>query len=185
MAKMRFSHAWDSSWQMIAYYDPKVGDLAIDQNELRRKMAQLPRASVRDAKSLVQELLQTDIPRFEKDLQEWRAELQSWPDTPLTPRSPETPQMLAGDVVISGERKYAEIKAPVLAIFAVPPSYARYNDTPGMKAEVAEDLAKVDAVKAGIPGARVVCLPYDDHFVFRSNEVDVLREINAFMAGLQ
>jgi len=31
----------------------------------------------------------------------------------------------------------------------------------------------------------VVRLPYADHYVFRSNEADVLREMNAFMDGLE
>jgi len=30
----------------------------------------------------------------------------------------------------------------------------------------------------------VVRLPHADHYVFRSNEADVLREVNAFIAGL-
>jgi len=31
----------------------------------------------------------------------------------------------------------------------------------------------------------VVRIPHADHYVFRSNEADVLKEINAFIAGLK
>jgi len=35
-----------------------------------------------------------------------------------------------------------------------------------------------------VPGARIVELPGADHYVFLSNEADVLREINSFIAHL-
>jgi hypothetical protein len=35
-----------------------------------------------------------------------------------------------------------------------------------------------------VPSARVVRLPHANHYVFRSNEADVLREMNAFFASL-
>ncbi|HTE47375.1 MAG TPA: hypothetical protein VK636_19140 [Gemmatimonadaceae bacterium] len=40
------------------------------------------------------------------------------------------------------------------------------------------------AFERGVPGARVVRLPNADHFVFRSNEADVVREIRAFVDTL-
>jgi len=36
----------------------------------------------------------------------------------------------------------------------------------------------------GYPSARVVRLPNVDHYVFRSNEADVIREMNAFLTKL-
>ena len=38
---------------------------------------------------------------------------------------------------------------------------------------------------AGFPQARVVRLPNADHYVYNSNEADVLREIATFLAGLR
>jgi hypothetical protein len=35
-----------------------------------------------------------------------------------------------------------------------------------------------------VPSARVVRLPHANHYVFFSNEADVLREINAFLGTL-
>jgi hypothetical protein len=48
---------------------------------------------------------------------------------------------------------------------------------------------RVDAIAAafekGVPTARVVILPNANHFVFLSNEADVLREMNAFLGNLR
>jgi non-heme chloroperoxidase len=71
-----------------------------------------------------------------------------------------------------GERKYTRINAPLLAIFAwpsvPPPVY----------------LPQAEAFET-IPGAKVVRLVDADHYIYRSNEADVIREMNAFMDGLQ
>ena len=40
------------------------------------------------------------------------------------------------------------------------------------------------AVKNGVPTAHVVTLPGANHYVFLSNEADVLREMGAFLVGL-
>ncbi len=40
------------------------------------------------------------------------------------------------------------------------------------------------AFERQIPGSRVVRIPNANHYVFISNEGDVLREMNAFIAGL-
>jgi hypothetical protein len=44
--------------------------------------------------------------------------------------------------------------------------------------------AQADAFEKGVPSAHVVRLAHASHFVFRSNETDVLREMNAFISGL-
>jgi hypothetical protein len=42
-----------------------------------------------------------------------------------------------------------------------------------------------NAFQAGVPSAHVVRLAHANHFIFNSNEADVLREINAFTATLR
>jgi alpha-beta hydrolase superfamily lysophospholipase len=44
--------------------------------------------------------------------------------------------------------------------------------------------AQAKAFETGLPSARVVRLPHANHDVFQSNEADVLREMNAFIASL-
>jgi len=54
---------------------------------------------------------------------------------------------------------------------------------------VSKDVALVseqaDAFQAGNPQARVVRIANANHFVFRSNEADVLREMNGFIANVE
>ena len=50
--------------------------------------------------------------------------------------------------------------------------------------DLATTSAQANAFEAGVPSARVVRLPNADHFVFNSNEADVLREMNAFLSTL-
>lgn len=58
------------------------------------------------------------------------------------------------------------------------------NDPQVIADRDARDLAQVEAFDAGNPGARVVRLRNADHFVFYSNEADVLREMNPFTSKL-
>jgi hypothetical protein len=49
----------------------------------------------------------------------------------------------------------------------------------------AQYAAQVDAFEAGNPSARVVRLPYADHYVYKSNEDEVMQEMNRFMDTLR
>ena len=176
-----------------AYYDRSRGDLTIDSLELRRELDQLiSMPGPRTLKPLVQETLQASLPRLQKDLEELQKELQALPDTSqAAPPLRETPQVPSpGQAITDGEEKYTDIKCPVLAIFAVPhdlgPMFAK--DPAERKIAEAMDLdrttAQSAAFQAGLPSARVVRLPSANHYVFLSNEADVLREMNAFIAKL-
>jgi pimeloyl-ACP methyl ester carboxylesterase len=76
-----------------------------------------------------------------------------------------------------GEESYTTIRCPVLAIYAFPHPHDTVNDK---KAE----LKQIDAFQSGIPGAQVVKLPNATHYLFLSNQADVVREMNSFMAKL-
>ena len=92
---------------------------------------------------------------------------------------------------------YSRIRAPVLAFYALPEllneQFLRY------KPENAEERAAMEHVYAAdvdfsrtashnlqvsVPNARIIELPGANHYVFLSNEADVLREMQAFLAGL-
>jgi hypothetical protein len=40
------------------------------------------------------------------------------------------------------------------------------------------------AFEKGLPSAKVVWIAHADHYIFRSNEADVIRDINTFITGL-
>jgi non-heme chloroperoxidase len=88
---------------------------------------------------------------------------------------------------------YAHVRVPALAVFAmgssVPDVIKKIEDEDVRKASemlfwAQRRLVYKDFQRA-MPNARVVVLQGADHYVFRSNEADVLREMHAFLAGLK
>ena len=95
-----------------------------------------------------------------------------------------------GLAIRAGLQKYAEIKTPVLAIFAAPHAVGPYaQNDPALEKFYASDVERMkrvtDSFQKGVPSARVVLLPYADHYIFLSNEADVLREMRTFLGGLK
>jgi non-heme chloroperoxidase len=93
--------------------------------------------------------------------------------------------------VEDGQQKYSgPIRDPILAIFAVPHDMKqRYpNDAAAQTAAEAKDLVdtggQVEAFQRGLPSARVIRLAHANHYVFESNQAEVLDEVNAFIAKL-
>ena len=168
-----------------AYYDSAHGDLLLDAIDLRKKLDEYLSAGAPDLKQYFSEL-QASLPQFEKDVQDFQAELALMPPQP--PRTGTPPPIMVA--IEAGGEKYTEIHVPVLAIFADPHDFGQLyaNDPTRRAAVIADDYvrtsAQADAFQAGITGAKVVRLPNASHFIFVSNEADVLREMNAFLAKL-
>ena len=98
--------------------------------------------------------------------------------------------------IMNGMKKYTDIQASALVIFAVPhdqgPWIKNHPDLAvreAAKARSAEEVILIEkqikAFENGVPSARIVRLPGAHHYVFLSNEADVLREIHAFIASLR
>jgi pimeloyl-ACP methyl ester carboxylesterase len=95
--------------------------------------------------------------------------------------------------ILAGVQKYAAIRVPALAIFATPHDLGPWVDRAPDPPKVREALGQTEplvtlqakAFEEGVPGARVVRLARANHYVFLSNEADVLRELHAFVAGLR
>jgi pimeloyl-ACP methyl ester carboxylesterase len=176
-----------------AYYAPQIGDLLLDAIDVRKSLNTLLSGQARDMKQFVLDL-QTLLPQLEKDLQEMQRQ---WALAPGEPQKmPPLPQPLPTRVAVNlairnGEQKFGGVNVPVLAIFAAPhrETDLEFADNRGVHdAMVANDrattTAQAEAFKAGMPNARIVFLPNASHHVFKSNESDVLREINSFVASL-
>ena len=58
------------------------------------------------------------------------------------------------------------------------------NEQPREPRDEAAAGAQAKAFADGVPTARVVRLPHAKHDVYASNEADVLREMNSFLANL-
>jgi non-heme chloroperoxidase len=146
-----------------AYYDRVHGDLWLDLIDLRKRIDALQSGRAQDRQQFWQDML-IDTSQLEKALQEITKQMASMPS-----RRP--PPAIARAIQFGGE-KYTEIHVPILAIFAIPEVFDAHTSE------------QVNAFEAGIPSARVVRLANADHFVFSSNESDVVREMNAFLAKL-
>jgi pimeloyl-ACP methyl ester carboxylesterase len=177
----------DAGYQ-YAFYDRARGNLIIDSLDVQKKLEQLrPGKEPQDTKPLMRELLQTSLPQLEKDLQEQLKDVESRGPPPDQP-PPKFPAAVTG--IMEGEQKYTEIHAPVLLIYAVPHSgWPPFKD-PAMRASAeardeANANAQAQAFQSAVPQAHVVKLPHANHYVFDSNEADVLREMDAFIAGLK
>ena len=97
--------------------------------------------------------------------------------------------------LMMGTKKYTDIPVPSLVIFANPHSQGTWvddNTDPSVQtaakaystALVALTDRQEKAVENGVPTAHVITLPGVNHYVFLSNETDVLREMHAFLGGL-
>jgi pimeloyl-ACP methyl ester carboxylesterase len=98
--------------------------------------------------------------------------------------------------IMKGVKKYTDTPVPALVIFAVPHDqgpWIKNHPDPAVreaaKARSAQEVVLVEkqarAFENGVPSAHVVRLPGAHHYVFLSNEADVLREIHAFVTGLR
>jgi non-heme chloroperoxidase len=96
-------------------------------------------------------------------------------------------------VMLQGMKKYADIPVPALVIFAIPRAQAKWVDEStdpkvhqAAKAFSAAELAlqtrQAKAFEDGVPTAHVVRLRGADHYVYLSNEADVLREMQSFLS---
>jgi pimeloyl-ACP methyl ester carboxylesterase len=169
-----------------AYYDSAAGNYFLDRGDLQDKLRRLNLSlSTRDTKAAIHALLESDLPRIEKDLRNWLQQIQ-----PANDSTPAPPNSAIGDAILFGGEKFHHVPVPALAIFAVPhanPPRVGVDSATLARETAAESLSttqQVNAFAAGIPSARIVRLPHANHFVFVSNEADVLREMNAFLATI-
>ena len=165
-----------------AYYDRAHGDGMLDLLALKQQIDALQAGAVID-QQLVQQML-VNTASLQKNLHELNQRLALMP-----PPAPPPPPPI-GLAIRFGEQKYTHIPVPTLAIFACPHNFDPMFQTASAAktAMIASDrtscTAQADAFQAGVPSAHVVRLPNADHYVFYSNEADVLREMNLFLAKL-
>jgi len=176
-----------------AYYTPGGAvppgvSTYLDARELRQALEGLtdvPAVRRMEVKPLVDSLLQKSLPEFQKDLAVAQMVMKVMPPPPP---GRDTLAVKVSDAILGGVHKYTVIKAPALAFYNLPhtlPDSAPAATRTYLQAQ--DSLIKVhaDAFEAGVPGAHVVRLANADHYVYRSNEAEVTREMDAFMDKLK
>lgn len=175
-----------------AFYDSAQTSVGLSMLDVHRKLVRLAdrglALTLAERDSIIQELLGTSLPLMERDLRVYQQAIAAAPDRSAIVPAPERNPVRRG--IGLGMQKYTVIRAPVLAFFALPreipaamskdsASRARFDSM-----SVAALSPQVNAFERGIPSARVVRLPHANHYIFRSNEAEVLRDIHNFIDGL-
>jgi pimeloyl-ACP methyl ester carboxylesterase len=97
--------------------------------------------------------------------------------------------------IMTGSKTYADIPVPALVIFAIPQvqdNWINHTTDPAVQEAARTYFAAINRLKEkqakafedGVPAARIIKLR-GAHYIFLSNERDVLREMRAFLAGLK
>lgn len=98
--------------------------------------------------------------------------------------------------ILLGTKKFTDLRVPILAICAFPQNMEvqiQALDSAGKRERMQALLEKVvagsgkqiAAFEAAVPQARVVKIANASHYVFISNEAEVLAEMNRFLRGLK
>ncbi len=112
----------DAAWS-FAYYDNSLGDLAIELMDVKQKIAELQAAFLQDPRPLIQELVETGLPKLEKVLREWLEELEATPPAILAARHKAALNIPPAVAAIhAGRQRYTRLPIPILAIYAWPPA---------------------------------------------------------------
>jgi pimeloyl-ACP methyl ester carboxylesterase len=173
-----------------AAYDSTRGDLSVDSAVVIRKLSQAALADPEREKQLVDELLTTDLPHLQQVLQHTQEQFKAVPTPAPGAQQPLPPPEAAGTAIINGLQRYsAPIPVPALAIFASPHApLDMYSDQKANAATndefQAETLEQIETFKRINPSAKVIEIPHANHYVFLSNEADVLAAVQAFINTL-
>lgn len=149
-----------------ALYDNAHGDLVLDSIALRNRINQLHLGTLPRTPEQVDKLL-TEIRQLEQELQQRKEDLSL-----MSPPHPISDPISVA--VLDGQQKYTHINLPVLAIFNVPhsPVFLRNMEN------------QANAFEVQVPQARIIRIADADHYLFRTNEADVLRAMKDFIHGL-
>jgi non-heme chloroperoxidase len=127
----------------------------------------------------------------------------TYPEAELRQQRPVSPDGRVGTprnfpgyaMLIAGVKKFDNIRVPALVVFASPHGFGSWVDNnadPAIRRQAAAHSAaseplverQIKVVEASIPRARIVRLPGANHYVYLSNEADVIREMRVFVRGL-
>jgi pimeloyl-ACP methyl ester carboxylesterase len=172
-----------------AFYNPAHGGLDLDALEVGKKIEDLATEEGSDKRKAISDIL-AELPNLEKKLQAQEKEMADLHTNPPDSAG-EDDEFGPEKAILLGQKKYREIKVPVLAIYAdphdlskLPPEFGAAGRAAMAKYDVDYTATYSNAFEAGVPSAHVVRIPNADHFVFQSNEAQVLKEMDAFIGNL-
>jgi non-heme chloroperoxidase len=168
-----------------ALYDQAHGQIMLDALKLRDMLPQIvPGKIPSDVPKSLNEILE-QLKLVEKEIVEYLPLLPPSPSAP-GPR-PDPPPFLYA--IFSGSESFPTIHVPAFVIFAEPHDFGPVQDHSTSRAAFeARDLRiteyQAKAFETQVPSAHVVRIPHASHYVFRSNEQEVLQKMDAFISAL-
>ena len=166
----------------FAYYSPYGGyTVQVEADSLRRDIQALMAADY-DPQAIRSQIakIRAALPRLDRALQREMATIDGMPQ----PKPGDPTEDAETVAMLTGRRMYTDIKPPILAIIAVPTKCISDCDKPYRKAWASEMATQADVFQADNAKAKEVRIAHADHYIFRSNEAEVIREMNAFMSSL-
>ncbi len=179
----------DAGYQYAAY-DQGQPDFGMDRRELIRNLTAIRDAvSPQEERKLLTEIAAA-LPTFENDVKTRVKELASVPDMTNAEVTEErnrrwSREGISARAVQDGKQAFQGIKSPALAIFAVPHERAGKHDDDADAKDIARVEPLIRAFQKAAPQAKVVRMPHANHYVFTSNEADVIRVMDEFVASLK
>lgn len=168
-----------------ALYDQTHGQILLDGLHLRDLLTQLvpgriPSDVPKSLSDILEQLklVEKEVVKYQEDIAMSPRPVGPSPDPPPTPYP-----------IFSGFERFPTVHDPALVIFAEPHDFGPEQDHSAARAAYeARDLRnteyKAKAFETQVPTAHVVRIPHASHYIFRSNEEEVLREMNAFLSTL-
>jgi len=128
-----------------------------------------------------------NLQRVEKEVKKKQQDTRNLSPTPVSSRM--TPDLFA---IMKGRERFITIRAPALVIMGDQDNpRPAPGDDPKSRADavrqalmIRDKKQQVSAFEQQVPSAHVVMIPNATHYIFQSNEADVLREIYTFIATL-
>jgi pimeloyl-ACP methyl ester carboxylesterase len=176
----------------FALYDRKLGDVDVDTAVVLRDMQTLTSSPIPEEQHLAVQQLIEELPGFVAELQTLEQRMKSAPklnqeQIEALKQQAKSRESKSVTSVSLGATRFSGVRCPVLAIFAIPheqgiPAGAVRDAADA--ADLKETGAQADAFQAANPQATVIRIAHANHLVFQSNEADVLRAMQTFIASL-
>ena len=154
-----------------AYDDPAHPDFSLTLNKARNELNAITFATPPSQLGpQMLHLADVTLPQLQRLMEEKGKRQATLKDPPPLPTPP-----LYMDAVLNEATGFGPVHCPVLAIYAMP---SKTN----LSRRSIEDQA--DAFAIAMPQAHVVRMEKAQHYIFKSNATEVLREIDAYISGL-
>jgi non-heme chloroperoxidase len=161
-----------------AFYGQNSDVLYPIAGQLRRDLEGLIKSQPSQARVLI-EKIRAELPRLERGLSWYEKAVKDAPDRP--PNIDSSPGLGIQHAIVEGAHVYGPVNLPVLAIVALPIQCdPDCNSDAAKRRERAAELQAADFSQAN-QSARVVRIPYADHFIWESNEKAVVNSMDQFM----